>query len=541
MNRLSDKILCFWIICGEIVPNAVLSFTEPLTAMARIANVLLPLGLIGLIVSATKRVGWIVWILLPLTLFAAFQIVCLSLYGSGIISVDMLLNVLTTNGSEVGELLARLWPSLLLLVILYVLPLALGVYCICKGCRLPENFMRLNRKVWGTVAIAGIACLGACYAQGNGYDVRRDLYPVNVGYNIYLTHDRCYQTKHYFETSANYAYSATTFHGDEVEERYVIVIGETARADNWEIMGYCRPTNPRLSKRSDLIVADQAYSESNTTHKSVPMMLTCVDAHTFETELHKAKSLITAFKEAGFHTTFISNQMPNHSYIDFFGYEADTTIFVKSKHNQCKGDDNLIPYIETCLGTHHNKQLIVVHTYGSHFNYRDRYYDQDRIFVPDAFNKVSKKYRTELLNAYDNSIVATDRLLDSIIEMLSLRNCASGLLYASDHGEDIFEDGTRFLHASPYPTKWQLHVPLFVWLSPQYIGLFPDIEAGLRENCSKCISTSRSFCPTAMAIGGIESEKANTSDDLTSQDYTEQPLYYLNDHNMPLPLNSLLK
>ena len=43
------------------------------------------------------------------------------------------------------------------------------------------------------------------------------------------------------------------------------------------------------------------------------------------------------------------------------------------------------------------------------------------------------------------------------------------MVYTSDHGEDIFDDARHlFLHASPLPSFWQLHVPLVVWTSSDY-------------------------------------------------------------------------
>lgn len=536
MRRLLNKILFCWFIGSEILPNILLSFTEPLTLFGRMANIILPLGIIGLIAAISKQIGRTVLLMFPYTFFAAFQIVCLSLYGYGIISVDMLLNVLTTNDSEVFELLARLWPILLLIVFVYLIPIILGAYCIYTGKSLSERFLRHNRKIWGSMTILGIICLVGCYIENNGYDVRKDLYPVNVGYNLYLTSIRWEETKRYPETSAEYRYDAVSVHDKEIEENYIVVIGETARADNWEILGYGRSTNPSLSERKDLIVAKNAYSESNTTHKSVPMLLSNVDALTFGTELKKVKSLITAFKEAGFHTSFISNQMPNHSYIDYFGSEADTTVFVKKMPGKTEvtGDDIIIPYVKNLLDSDCKKRLIVLHTYGSHFDYRDRYSEQDKRFLPDNFNKASKAYRSELINAYDNSIVATDRLLNTFIEMMEERHSVGGMFYCSDHGEDIFDDGISFLHASPRPTKFQLHVPFITWLSPEYVELYPETASTLRANSEKLLSTSRTFCPTIMSIGGIKSERIRSCDDLTSPDFRTMTLYYLNDHNIPV-------
>ena len=107
-----------------------------------------------------------------------------------------------------------------------------------------------------------------------------------------------------------------------------MVIGETSRAANWSIYGYNRNTNPELTKIKGLTAFSHVLTESNTTHKSVPMLMSSVTAHDFNS-IYRQKGIITAFKEAGYRTAFFSNQRYNHSFIDFFGKEADICDFIK--------------------------------------------------------------------------------------------------------------------------------------------------------------------------------------------------------------------
>ena len=60
-----------------IVPNVALSITEQYSLAARVANVALPLGIYLLLTSAWARVGRTVLWCLPLSIYAAFQIVLL--------------------------------------------------------------------------------------------------------------------------------------------------------------------------------------------------------------------------------------------------------------------------------------------------------------------------------------------------------------------------------------------------------------------------------------------------------------------------------
>lgn len=158
----------------------------------------------------------------------------------------------------------------------------------------------------------------------------------------------------------------------------------------------------------------------------------------------------------------------------------------------------------------------------------------------DSISRI-KKYRKELINAYDNTIVMTDRFLDQLISLIEKEDCVSALIYTSDHGEDIYENGKSFLHASPNPSVMQLHVPFILWLSPSYIKEYPQTFMSLKSNLDKQISSSRSFSPTIISLSGIKTGKDIPQADLCSPQYSPTERVYLNDHNTPIPLSVILK
>ena len=110
-----------------------------------------------------------------------------------------------------------------------------------------------------------------------------------------------------------------------------------------------------------------------------------------------------------------------------------------------------------------SKQFIVLRTYGSHFNYRERYPADNAFFLPDFPVDAELKYKDNLINAYDNSIRYTDNFLARLIRMSQEQDIDAAMLYTSDHGEDIFDDDRHlFLHASPVPSYYQIHVPFLM-------------------------------------------------------------------------------
>lgn len=103
-------------------------------------------------------------------------------------------------------------------------------------------------------------------------------------------------------------------------------------------------------------------------------------------------------------------------------------------------DHDLLPLLDNFIAKSGNKQFIVLHTYGSHFNYRDRYSDKFKVFIPDNSVNLEYRHRDLLINSYDNSILSTDDFLASVIDKLRNTGAVTCMFYLPDHGEDIMDD-----------------------------------------------------------------------------------------------------
>ena len=118
--------------------------------------------------------------------------------------------------------------------------------------------------------------------------------------------------------------------------------------------------------------------------------------------------------------------------------EADTYDFIKEDSQDSQynpSDDELLMLVEKELEKGNRKQFIVLHTYGSHFNYRERYPETAAFFLPDFPVDAEVKYKDNLMNAYDNSIRYTDNFLARIIHLLKQQQVDASMLYTSDHGD----------------------------------------------------------------------------------------------------------
>ena len=535
------QLFRFFVIVN-LIPCILLVFTEPYSFMGKVILVTFPLGMYLFVFSWLKNIGLMQLILIPQLIFNAFQIVLFYLFGESVIAVDMFLNLVTTNSSEALELLDNLTPAIIAVIVLYVPALILGTISIVRKRKLTAEFIRRERKRASIVFGISLLSLVGAYVQDPGYELKSDLYPLNVCYNVGLAFQRTALTQNYHRTSKDFTFHALPTHPKEKREVYVMVVGETSRALNWQLYGYERETTPLLSRQSGLIAFPKVLTESNTTHKSVPMLMSDATACNYDSIYHQ-KGIITAFKEAGFRTAFFSNQRYNHSFIDFFGMEADTYDFIKedsvsSSYNP--SDDELLKLVEQELAKGATKQFIVLHTYGSHFNYRERYPSESAFFTPDYPMEAERKYRDNLVNAYDNSIRYTDGFLSRLIRMLEKQQIDAAMLYTSDHGEDIFDDSRHlFLHASPVPSYYQLHVPFLIWMSDNYRETYPEHWKNAVDNKDKNISSSSSFFPTMLSLAGIETPYRDDSQSVTASHYVLKPRVYLNDHNEPRPLDDL--
>lgn len=526
------RITYWWTLVALIVPNVVFCFTEHNTLLQNVTGIVLPAGVLWLLLSVTGRVGWSVWCLFFFIFLDAFQMVLFTLYGGSVIAVDMFLNVVTTTVSEAGELLEDMIPAFAVVLVIYLPPLVMAVVCLCRDYELSHDFLRRNRTLGRMTTLFGCTLFGLCLVAATPYRPLRQLYPLNAFYNLVLAVNRVEKQARYADTSRDFTFGSEPV--DTAGVLTVIVVGETSRASEWQLYGYGRATNPRLSGRSGLTAFPRALSQSNTTHKSVPLMLSHVSAREFGDSIYDVKSVIAAFAESGIPTAFISDQGRNGALIDAFGSEADTCVFLADSLGTHRNDLDLLPVFDRVtsgLGAG-DRMLVVLHTYGSHYRYNDRYPDTAAVFTPDAPLEAEKSYRPALVNSYDNTIVLTDRLLAEIMDRIENRGISGALIYTSDHGEDIFDDDREhFLHASPIPTYEQLHVPMLVWMSDAYRSRHQNLYLAAEANRRRPVATSEAVFPTAMMLAGLRSRRSDETQSLVSNRYTPRPYVYLDDHN----------
>ena len=527
-------LLTVYFFVALIIPNCVLANTEPYSVWTVEALILMPLGFYMMWSVALRRSGVMIWLAFPFIFFCAFQIVLLYLFGNSIIATDMFTNLLTTNPGEAGELLGNIYPSVILVCVIYLPLLWLAAREIGHK-RYITRTARMNIGLTGAALFAvGLLALWPAYRVSEERHVLRDeIFPLNIMYNLGLSGSEFRKSYNFHKTSGGFTYEAERTAEAPGREVYVYIIGEAARAMNWQLYGYERETNPLLSRIGDLVVFRDVLTQSNTTHKSVPLILSSVATDEHE-ELYRRKGLPALFNEAGFDTWFISNQSPQGAMIDHLAHDAKHVIYIRSPRHDTQLLDEMRKVLERSTS---QKLLFVLHCYGSHFSYHQRYPREFAHFQPDNDVAIARQHRPMLVNAYDNSIRYTDYFLAQTIGYLrSLKGTSSALLYCADHGEDLIDDDReRFLHASPTTTAYQLYVASLAWFSEDYRKHFPEKAAAAEAN-ETAPATTHALFHTMADMASIRGRFLTTKVSLASPDFDRTaPRRYLNDHNEAVP------
>lgn len=544
-NRISAQwrtvLLTVAYVVIMMIPNVILAITEPYTPWSRTVSLLLPLGFYLVWSVWLRRSGLSIWLSFPFIFFGAFQIVLLYLFGNSIIATDMFTNLLTTNPGEAGELLGNIWPAVLIVCVLYLPLLWYATQEMRNRREIPTRLRRCMGIPGAVILLAGCLMLTPAKQQRSEGEtlsvLKSDVFPVNVIYNLKLSLSENRKMLRYEQSSAGFSYEAHRCDSLPGREIYVLVIGEAARAVNWQLYGYERETNPQLAKREDLCLFENVLTQSNTTHKSVPMILSSIPTDRHE-ELFRRTGLPALFNEAGFETWFISNQAPQNAMVDKLAASAQHHCYVQNERYDMRLLEKMRHAIEQSTS---RRLLFILHSYGSHFSYHQRYTRDFARFLPDDDVAISKRHIEMIRNAYDNSILYTDHFLASTIDYLaSLEGCASALLYCADHGEDLLDDRRgRFLHSSPTTTFYQLYVASLAWFSPDYCTCCGEKVAAARQN-RMAPATTHSLFHTMADIASIESPYLDEGVSLVSPNFDyERPRYYLDDHNRARPFEKM--
>lgn len=283
----------------------------------------------------------------------------------------------------------------------------------------------------------------------------------------------------------------------------LLVVGETARAMNFSLNGYARPTNPELAKlpEASLVSLRQVTSCGTATAASLPCMFSPLGREAFVDLKDRQENLLDVLQRAGLAVLWLDNQSGCKGLCDRVPNSTTTRLpdgAAPLPAGLCEGeecfDEALLHALDKRIAALDGERLkrglvLVMHQMGSHGPaYFKRSPPGLKPFQPECrSNALQQCPREQVVNAYDNTLVTTDRLLARAVGWLQTQQDRfdTGMLYVSDHGESLGENGL-YLHGMPYAfaPREQTHVPMILWL-PQdgalAASLKPGCLAGLRD------------------------------------------------------------
>jgi lipid A ethanolaminephosphotransferase len=300
----------------------------------------------------------------------------------------------------------------------------------------------------------------------------------------------------------------------------VLVVGETARAENFQLGGYARPTNPSLAATNGVIYFPETTSCGTATAISVPCMFSHLPRSEFNVDDAAGyMNLLDALQQAGLGVEWRDNNAGCKGVcarVKQVAYPANSDPTL-CRESYCY-DEIMLKDLGATLESLTNDTVIVMHQIGSHGPaYAERYPPEFEKFKPACrSNQLQRCTPQEIVNAYDNTIVYTDHVLGRAIETLrgASSRVDSMLLYVSDHGESLGEQGL-YLHGLPYSfaPDTQKHVPLLMWLSPTYVTRTGVSTACVREHASEAFSHDNVY-HTVMGAAEVRNASYNAKLDI---------------------------
>lgn len=470
------------------------------TQPAQRATLLLVMG--GLVFGATAALlSLLAWprvfrpLATVLVLVSAFNTHFMWQYGV-VIDPTMLANVAQTDAREVRDLLS---PRLLGTVLLVAGPPLWWIWRrpVAWGRWLPQTGRNLLGAGVALLLLLGVVLAGyqgLASLMRNHKPLRYMINPLNSVYAATrLAADQLPRQVRALQPVGEDAQLGAGYAQQPRPPLLVVVVGETARAQNWGLGGYARATTPVLAQwqAKGLVNFPDVRSCGTNTQVSVPCIFSPLTREQGGDQTAEHQNLLDVLQRAGLAVLWLDNQsgckgvcdrVPNASTRDLKLPElcADGECFDEA---MLHGLDERIAALDPQRRA--RGVVLVLHQMGSHGPaYFRRTPAARKAFMPECTsNTLSECPPEQLLNAYDNTIAYTDHFLGQTLQWLQKQadqgTYDTGLLYFSDHGESLGEKGL-YLHGVPYAfaPEQQTRVPMVTWLSA---GL--QQRSGIKADC----------------------------------------------------------
>ena len=329
--------------------------------------------------------------------------------------------------------------------------------------RLP-NLVKLNisKKLY-FIPISGLIFITINLHYNHGFFDRYPSFFRIPSLLIYASSSSVYDGKR-----SEVMYSGTL---DAEVEKIVLVVDESIRADILGINGYKNDTTPYLgSLETGIVNYGLAASSSNCSNYSNLILRTGIrkeEIPDYDQMTLKKPSIWQFTKKAGFYNVYIDAQSAEEweNYQNFMNEHEATYIdeIIRVRQDVAYESDGVAREKLIALLKEPGKTFIILNKYGLHFPYFRSYPRENSFYKPILEPGEPMDDRTKTLNTFMNGIhwSVDNWFKDLFSENGDFRDYV--IIYTSDHGQNILDDGTLATHCRPRANRFEGMVPMVVF------------------------------------------------------------------------------
>lgn len=293
--------------------------------------------------------------------------------------------------------------------------------------------------------------------------------------------------------------------GDGIDEgTHIVIIGESANRDHMKAFtpDYPENTTPWLSemaKSPDFALGYHAYSNFPNTLFSLSYAMTSANQYG-DISLEDVVSMVDVAKAAGYRTDWISfhnRSSMSSAGVTMIAERCDDSYWEKNYDGYTLEVLKKLPPAK--------KRVIFINIDGSHYTYIAR--------VPVNLRDKLGVSKEDPYHDYDLTIAYDDRVMKDIFEYAKANLNLKSMIYFSDHGENM----KHFHTTSPFYYD-MVHIPFFVYLSPDYQAAHPSLMPTLKSHEQTVFTNDMAFD----MVTGIWQARTNfyhSQYDFSSKDY----------------------
>ncbi len=457
------------------------------------------------------------WIATTLLYLIPVSFIVFALVFGKPINWDILFAIYQTNPNEAVEYLESFIPLPYLFVAL--------LFTLIIGYILWRQEMKERKTIERSLLILITVFLGS-FLLASFLEMRIPhlIYDSLSKYNANIARLIDFQKK---QRGAKIDFNATK---EEKGETYVVVIGESLNKYNMSLYNYFRNTTPHLKEqqlKNDLQIFKNTYSCAGSTMQVLSLALTGANQYNGK-QYYNSPSFIDIFNKAGFDTYWLARQgIADANVFSVIAHGAKHPIdlvndFHTDTNSSIYGDERVYKPLKKAL-THNKNTLIVIHLYGNHFHYQDRYPKQFEKYktTQPYIIATNKSLKLNDYAAYDNSVLFNDHVINNILKIVQKHGKVSAFLYFSDHGEDIVRHHGHTSRINSF-TYEMTQTPFIAWLSPEYKKRYPQTYKILKAHKESLFSNDMIY-ETLIGLAHIKTDNYKAKYDLTTSQYHLAP------------------